>query len=285
MIASKPTWGLTLGQAFGAGAVFCIALGVATGVGLGGAELMGWPRTVGSLIQAALCTSITVAGVGLIARSTNTKAKWVGLHRDRIVRDLVAGFGVIAAAALLVLGPVAVLGGIRFDGIDPGPLFSYLGLTVVVATGLEAFPEEFAFRGMAFSSLRERLRPIVAATAATVLFVFAPGLSMVVTAVVTRILGVGHRPWYALAPDGQEPISYLVLLTLWSICLIQARQVTGSIWVGVGAHLLLLLINRTLLGSATGSGVQLSDPDLILIIPLYVVVAAIGFRLIRGRLG
>ncbi|WP_170225020.1 hypothetical protein [Nocardioides albertanoniae] len=78
-------------------------------------------------------------------------------------------------------------------------------------------------------------------------------------------------------------MSYVLLLVLWSICLIQARQVTGSIWVGVAAHLLLLIVNRTLLGSADGSGVEIAHPDLILIIPAYVVLATIVFGLLRGR--
>src|SRR5690606_10448774 len=120
----------------------------------------------------------------------------------------------------------------------------YLATTVVVATGLEAFPEELTFRGFAYSSLRSRLRPTLAATVATVVFVLAPGLSMVWTALVVRVLGTGSPPWYAIAPSGEEPVSYVMLLVLWSICLIQARQVTGSIWVGVAAHLLLLIVNR-----------------------------------------
>lgn len=263
--------------------IFSIALGVASGVGLGVAELLGWPRIAGSLTQAALCTLITLAGIGWLARFTSSAADWYGFRQTRIARDLGIGFGVVAAAAVVVIGPTAALGGISITGFDPGPLLVFVGTTVLVATGLEAFPEELTFRGMAYSSLRGRLRPVLAATAATVIFVLAPGLSTVWTALIRRALGAGEPPWYSLAPAGQDPISYLLLLVLWSVCLIQARQVTGSIWVGVAAHLLLLIINRSLLGSATGLGVQLSSPDLILIIPGYVVLATIGFGLLRGR--
>lgn len=282
-MTGRPSWQLTLGRALGAMIIFTVALGAASGIGLGVATLMGWPGTVGSLIQAALCALITLAGIGWIARATRSASDWYGFRRAAIGRDLGLGFGVVAAAAIVVIGPTAALGGLRFDGVDPGPLFLWLGSTVIVATGLEAFPEELAFRGMAYSSLRGRLRPFLAATVATVIFVLAPGLSMVWSALIMRALRAGEPPWYSIAPPGQDPISYLMLLVLWSICLIQARQVTGSIWVGVAAHLTLLIINRTLLGSATGSGVSLTQPDLILIIPGYVILATIGFAVLRSR--
>ncbi|GAB3743107.1 CPBP family glutamic-type intramembrane protease [Microlunatus parietis] len=279
----RPSWRLTLGRALAAMIIFCVALGVASGIGLGVATMMGWPWPAGPLLQAALCTVITLAGIGWLARVTRSAAEWYGFRRSKIIRDLGIGVGVIAAAALVVIGPTAVLGGIHFQGVDPAPLLAWLGVTVIVATGLETFPEELAFRGLAYSSLRGRLRPFLAATAATVIFVLAPGLATTITALVTRALGAGEPPWYSLAPAGQDTVSYLMLLVLWSCCLIQARQVTGSIWVGVGAHLLLLIINRTLLGSATGSGVELASPDLILIIPGYVILATVGFGLLRGR--
>lgn len=275
---------LTLGRALGSMIIFSIALGAASGIGLGTATLMHWSPSTGSLIQAALCTLITLAGIGWLARLTRSAADWYGLRRAGVGRDLAVGLGVIAAAAIVVIGPAAALGGVRFDRVDPGPLVLWLGTTIVVATGLEAFPEELAFRGMAYSSLHGRLRPFLAATVATVIFVLAPGLATFVTAVIMRLLGAGEPPWYSIAPPGQDTISYVMLLILWSICLIQARQVSGSIWVGVGAHLLLLIINRTLLGSADGSGISLAHPDLALIIPGYVILATIGFALLRGRL-
>ncbi|WP_152365950.1 CPBP family glutamic-type intramembrane protease [Microlunatus speluncae] len=282
-MTGRPSWKLTLGRALGAMIIFTVALGAASGIGLGVANLMGWPRTVASLIQAALCTVIALAGIGWLARITRSAAEWYGFRRTGIGRDLLLGFGVVAAAAVVVIGPTAALGGLRFDGVDPGPLLLWLGTTVIVATGLEAFPEELAFRGMAYSSLLGRLRPFLAAAVATVIFVLAPGLATFWTALIMRLLRAGEPPWYSLAPEGQDPITYLMLLTLWSICLIQARQVTGRIWVGVAAHLTLLIINRTLLGSATGSGVSLAQPDLMLIIPGYVILATIGFAVVRGR--
>lgn len=283
LMTGRPSWKLTFGRALGAMIIFSVALGVASGVGLGVASLMSWSRTVGSLIQAALCTVIAVAGIGWLARFTRSASEWYGFRRAGIGHDLGLGFGVVAAAAVVVVGPTAALGGLRFDGMDPGPLLLWLATTVIIATGLEAFPEELAFRGMAYSSLRGRLRPFLAATVATVIFVLAPGLATFWTALIMRLLRAGEPPWYSIAPVGQEPVSYLMLLTLWSICLIQARQVTGSIWVGVAAHLTLLIINRTLLGSATGSGVSLAHPDLMLIIPGYVILATIGFAALRSR--
>ncbi|MDR7312943.1 membrane protease YdiL (CAAX protease family) [Nocardioides luteus] len=280
---ARSTRRLTYGRALAAMLVFSLALGTASGLGLGLAERLGWPDPAGSVVQAALCTLITLVGIIWLARRTGSSAESYGFRRARIGRDLGIGFAVVAAAALMVVVPTAVLGGIRFSGIDPVPLLIYLATTVVVATGLEAFPEELAFRGFAYSSLRGRLQPTLAATVATVIFVLAPGLSMVWTALIARALGTGHPQWYAIAPPGEDPVSYVMLLVLWSICLLQARQVTDSIWVGVAAHLLLLVVNRTLLGSADGSGVELAHPDLTLIIPAYVVLATIAFGLLRGR--
>ncbi|WP_141778594.1 CPBP family intramembrane glutamic endopeptidase [Nocardioides albertanoniae] len=191
---------LTYGRALAAMVVFSLALGTASGIGLGLADLLGWPDPAGSLVQAALCTLITLAGITWLARRTGSPADSYGLSRKRVGRDLGIGFAVVAVAALVVIVPTAVLGGIRFSGVDPWPLLIYLATTVVVATGLEAFPEELAFRGFAYSSLRGRLRPALAATVATVIFVLAPGLSTVWTSLITRALGTGRPPWYSIAP-------------------------------------------------------------------------------------
>lgn len=261
--------------------VFAIALGTANGLSTTVSHAFGWPRLRTSLLQALLCSALTAAGIWWLARRFRIHPACFGVRRAGLVRDLLTGCAVALGSGVVVIGLSSALGLITVTSVRPAELAVFLLTTVVVATGLEAFPEELAFRGFAFSSLRTGWSTGMAAVGATVLFMLASGLSEVVSSTIEWGLADGTGPAYSAAPAGEDPVVYLVFLMVWSICLLSARLLTGSIWTGVAAHLMLLISNRLLLGRATGLEVELSHPDVVLIVPGYVLLAALGFALLR----
>lgn len=274
---------MALLRALAATLVFVVALGVANAVSLVAGERFGWPGLVRSLVQAVLCTVITLVGITGLGQASGVRPPWYGLRRAGAWRDVGSGFAVVAVAAGAVVAVAAVAGRVRVAEVDLGLLVLFLLSTAVVATGLEAFPEELAFRGMAYSSLRSRAAGWVAVAGSTLLFVLAPGASTVVSAALVRLMGSPLPIGVSLAPGGANPVDYLVFLVLWSLCLTAARLVTGSIWTAVGAHLLMLVVNRLLIGASDGLRVDLAGADQLVILPAYVLLAALGFVLLRRR--
>lgn len=268
--------------AVAAALAFSIALGTANGLQTVVQERLGWSETAARLLQAAGCTAITLAGVVLLARIHHRPLSWIGLRRRRVLIDLGTGLVVVATAAVVVLGPTLAAGGVRVQSVDPGALLVFLVLTVVVAAGHEAVPEELAFRGLAFSALRERASTLLAGLVMSVIFVLSSGVSNVVYSLIVRATGVGTPPWYTVAPPGEDPVVYVVFLLLWSCCLIAARLATGSLWTPMAAHLLLLILNRLVIGTGTGLTVQLADPSVALVLPAYLLVATLGFLGLRA---
>jgi membrane protease YdiL (CAAX protease family) len=95
-----------------------------------------------------------------------------------------------------------------------------------------------------------------------------------------------HKPW--LAPPGEDPVSYLVLLTVFGFTLIGARNATGSLWTSIGTHLTFLSVNRlTLYGEERDAGwsMHLETPDAVLLIPAYLLTATIAFRVTKRFTG
>jgi len=266
-----------LPAALAATAVFGVALGVANGAATLTEHSLGWDRPATSLVQAALCSGLTLAGICWLARQLSTSAMFFGLRRRGIGRDAGLGLLIVLASAGVVLGLAALAGLITVTAVRPAALAAFLLTTVVVATGFEAFPEELAFRGFVLTSLQDRCTLLASAVGATVLFVVAPGPSNLVSGLIVWVLADGPAPRYAVAPAGEDPVVYVV----WSICLLSARLVTGSIWTGVAAHLGMLVINRLVLSTTSGLEVRLSHPDVVLVLPAYVLLATLGFTLLR----
>ncbi|MFD0442402.1 hypothetical protein ACFQ10_07215 [Streptomyces indonesiensis] len=111
----------------------------------------------------------------------------------------------------------------------------------------------------------------------------------------------GHRPWpgprprvwlgrdpapIGIAPDGQHPADYLVLLTVFGLTLVAARTalVRAPLWAAVGTHLTFLTVNRIVLeGDRRGAGwhIEQTTPDAVLLVPAYLLVATAGFAVCR----
>jgi membrane protease YdiL (CAAX protease family) len=227
-------------------------------------------------VPAAVCALVAV----LLIRPLRRRRE---LGLVDALRGITTGVVVTGGSAIAVLGIGTLAGWISWGRFHPGDVLVFVVTNAVVAVLLEAFPEEITLRGHTWSALRSRYRGAIATAGTTFLFLLVPGFSSVVQLVVGRITGT-TVPRLALAPEGQDPVSYLFLLTVFGLTLIAARQATGSLWASIGTHLTFLTVNRlTVDGAARDSGwsADLASPDVLLLVPAYLLLAAIIYR-VRG---
>lgn len=248
-----------------------------------GAVAMAFALAVATLIpdnwlSALACTLIAVA---LIRPWRNPRRLGLTSNPSAAgpLRAFLIGAAVTTTSATLLFTLGTLAGWLTWGPMDPAQVARFLITNAAIALLLEAFPEELTLRGHTYGTLRTTTRPWLAAVTTTAFFLVTPALSSVIESALT--LGT-HKPW--LVPPGEDPISYLFLLTLFGFTLIAARNATGSLWTSIGTHLTFLTINRlTLYGETRNAGwsMHLESPDAVLLIPMYLLAATIAFRVIR----
>lgn len=246
--------------------------------------------TQGQLARALVCAAIAVALIVLLRKGVD-RLPMAGLGLTGLgksVRSFALGVAVTggSAAAMFALG--TALGWLRWSAADWPVLLRFLALNLVIAFLFEALPEELTMRGYVYRSLNAGLRRWTAALLTTVLFLIVPAAATVVQAVAAALLG--NRPVIpSIAPGGQDPVEYLVLLAFFGFALVVARIATGSLWTNIALHLTFLSANRiTVAGESYDSGLstQTTTPDALLLIPLYLLLSAaifVALARLRGR--
>ncbi|MFF0266723.1 type II CAAX prenyl endopeptidase Rce1 family protein [Kribbella sp. NPDC004536] len=250
-----------LRAAFGA-----VAMGVALGCAGAVSDLVG-----NRYVPAAVCALVAVLLIRPYRRRTE-------LGLVDALRGFVTGVVVTGGSAVLVLGAGTLAGWISWGRLHLGDLLVFLITNAVIATLLEAFPEEISLRGHTWTALRSRYRGAIAAIGTTLLFLVVPGLSSLVQLILRP-----SSTELSLVPAGQDPVTYPILLTLFGFTLIAARQATGSLWTSIGTHLTFLTVNRLTIDGATrdtGWSADLASPDVLLLIPGYLLLAAIAYRIL-----
>lgn len=281
------------GRAVAGAAVLALAIGVGSGAGAVLTEWLGLTGFGARLLPAVLCSAIAVPLVlALRVRWARRSLVGIGLTGVReSTRAFLLGVAVTMGAATVVLGISTAAGWVRWGPVDLAGLLVFLLGNGIVAVLLEALPEELALRGYAWTTLRERYRAVVATVGTTALFLVVPGVSLVVQAAVVTALGGTPFP-VGIAPSGEDPISYLVLLTAFGLTLVAARTATrsASLWTCIGTHLAFLTVNRIILAGQrleTGWSAEFTTPYAMLLIPAYLAVAALTYltiaRLRRRR--
>lgn len=282
-----PTAAGAMARAVAGGLIMAVALGVGNGLGPLLADVAGVGGPAARLIAAAL---VTVVAVPFVLRLSHPRA--VGFGRPGAsIRAFLTGVGVTAAGAVVVLGAGTAMGLLVWRQLDLDTLAGFLVTNAVIAFLLEALPEETTLRGYTWASLRGRFRSAPAVFGTTAVFLLVPGASMLVTAGIARLAGddAGH---IGIAPEGQHPVDYLILLTVFGLTLVAARTALAHapLWSAIGTHLTVLTVNRIMLQGEdrdTGVTVEQTSGDTVLLVPLYLVVVAIGFlvcrRVTRGR--
>ncbi|MGZ0149139.1 CPBP family glutamic-type intramembrane protease [Kribbella sp. WER1] len=251
---------------WGRAAFGAIAMAVALGAAGAVAELIG-----NRYVPAAVCALVAVLLIRPLRRRTE-----LGLVDG--LRGFGTGVAVTGGSAIVVLGLGTLAGWISWGSFHLGDVLVFVITNAVIATLLEAFPEEICLRGHTWTTLRSRYRAAVAAIGTTFLFLLVPGLSSVVQAILTA-----SPETVRLVPAGQEPASYLILLTVFGFTLIAARRATGSLWTSIGTHLTFLTVNRLSIDGAArdaGWSADLASPDVLLLIPGYLLLAAITYRIL-----
>ncbi|MER0477686.1 CPBP family glutamic-type intramembrane protease [Streptomyces sp. Edi2] len=249
--------GRAWGRAFLGGAVMACALGAGNALGEVFARALGADGLVRQLLPAALVSALAVPTVLGLRAARSARRCPLGLGPlSSAPLGFFRGLAVTVSCAAAVLGAGTALGWVRWSGLDPAALASFLVGNAVVAVLLEALPEEATLRGYAWASLRDRLGGVVSALGVTAVFLLVPAASTVVQAGVSRLVGVASAPM-GLTPEGQDPIAYLVLLSVFGLTLVAARTAPGPapLWAAIGTHVAFLSVNRVVFeGVQRGAG-------------------------------
>ncbi|GAA0940836.1 CPBP family glutamic-type intramembrane protease [Streptomyces rhizosphaericus] len=285
-VTPAPSTAVALVRALTGGLVMATALGGGTALGPAAADALGLTGFAARVLPGALVTALAVPLVLLLVRRERRSPAWLGFGgAGASLRALLTGAGVTAAAAAVVLGAGTAAGMLRWSRPEPATLAGFVLTNGVVAFLLEALPEETTLRGHAWAALRTRFGGTVSALGTTAVFLLVPGASTVAGAAASRLAGRDPAP-IGIAPDGQHPADYLVLLTVFGLTLVAARTalVRAPLWAAVGTHLTFLTVNRIVLeGDRRGAGwhIEQTTPDAVLLVPAYLLVATAGFAVCR----
>jgi hypothetical protein len=264
--------------------VMALALGAGPALGTPAADALGLTGFAAKLLPAVLVTAIAVPLILLLG--TRSLLGLTDLRSS--LKAFALGVAVTGGTAAAVFGAGTAAGWLRWSDLDPAALAAFLLTNGVVALLLEALPEELTLRGHAWGTLRERYGAVLSGVLTTALFLAVLPLSNVVGAAVTAALGGDPGP-IGLAPAGEDPVAYVVLLVCFGLMLVVARTATAgrSIWACVGAHLTFLSVNRVVLFGEdrdAGWSADLSSPDVVLLIPGYLLLAAAVFGVVGAVL-
>jgi hypothetical protein len=271
---------------FGA-ATMALALGAGPVLGDAAADALGLTGFPARLLPALLVTAIAVPLVAALRRRDGMTAAQLGLVGIRAgLAAVLLGVAVTGGAAVVAFGLGTAAGWLTWGAFDAAAFAGFLVTNAVIALLLEALPEELTMRGYAWRTLRNRYGGVRSALFTTALFLTVLPMSTVVAAAVSVLLRRTPPP-IGLAPAGEEPVAYVVLLVCFGFMLVAARTATvgAALWTNVAAHLTFLTVNRViLLGRERSAGwhADLVTPDAILLVPGYLLLATAAYILI-GR--
>lgn len=273
--------------------VAALAIGAATAIGTLAEARFGIGGMAWHALRALACSAVAVPLIVLLRRRLDRRTlAGLGLPDLRTgMRDFGLGALVTFGAAAAMLGLGHALGWLRFGAVSWPVLLTFVAGNAVIALFYEALPEELTLRGYAYRNLSAGLRRWTAALCTTLLFLAVPGLASVFAAGLATLVGAPAQAISA-TPAGQDPVAYLILLTVFGFALIVARVATGSLWTCIALHLSFLTINRiSFFGDPdhTGWSAQMTTPDALLLVPGYLLLTAAIFlllpRLQRRRAG
>ncbi|MGH3846835.1 MAG: CPBP family glutamic-type intramembrane protease [Pseudonocardiaceae bacterium] len=275
--------GAGLGRALLGASAMAVALGASTALGTAVTRQLDVTGTAAKLVPAVLCSAIAVAIVlTLRVRWDRRPLAGIGLTGPRTsIGAFLLGVTVTLGSATVVLAAATVVGWLHWTSVDGPRLLLFVLVSGVISLLFEALPEELTLRGYTWTSLRERHRAAIATVVTTALFLAVPAASTLVHAGISTALGGTPSP-IGIAPPGEDPLSYLILLLMFGLTLIAARTATASwsVWTCIGTHLTFLTVNRvTLFGQQRGAGwsAEPTTPDAILLIPAYLGVTTLAY--------
>ena len=267
-----------------------------TGIGLS----VSFARLVGSVvslgpggipfIQAAFVTALVVPTILWLRRRADKRPiAGLGLARQSL-RPVCIGLSVGLATGVAAWAPGFAAGWIRVDSFRPAEVLIFVALNIVLLFFYEAFPEELALRGYAWSTLFEgKWRLIVSTLIVTSLFSFS---SLLISAAQTvSAIAIGVEPsGIAIAPAGNDPIAYFLQLFLFGLALVAARRIPipGALAIAITFHIVQLMTNRVIFGGlgwmASGMVTTFIEPDAIILVLVHIILSGTVFLVIRKTL-
>jgi len=272
---------LALARGLAGSFVIVIALAAMVGIGIPLASGLGDGTFAARLIPAVIMGAVTLALLMLLLRLQRRPWRFAGVVGTA---KLLGGFGLgiatMTASAILMFGLFTALGTIDWGPVDVATLGLFILTNAVIALLLEAIPEEVVMRGYVQSSLGERFGRLLTIALTTGFFLLAPFSFVLGQSVVASFISGVWTP--TLTPNGEHVAEYYILLAVFGVTLSLARWATPSHSIGtsIGAHLAYLTIARIAVSKdsdVTGVTITLLGPDAILVVPLVIVVAAVGF--------
>lgn len=258
----------------------CFSLGVASAIGDTARVRFGLEGIAPQLLQAGACSALAVPLIVLLRRRVDgLSMEGLGLPKLRTgLRTFGLGILVTGGAATTTFALGAALDWVQLGAVSWSAAFSFLAVNTAIAFLYEALPEELTLRGYTYRSLNAALRRWTASLCTIALFLVMPVGASATQVAVARAIG-GPVQALTFAPRGEDPLAYLILLTVFGATLLIARITTGSLWTAIALHLTFLTVNRLVLAGqeVTGWSVVLATPDAILLIPAYLLLAAASF--------
>lgn len=270
--------------------VLCTGIGLSVSFArfIGAAVPLG-PASI-PLIQAAFVTALVVPTILWLRRKADKKPiAGLGLARQSL-KPIGIGLSVGLATGVAAWAPGFAAGWIRVENFRPAEVLIFVALNIVLLFFYEAFPEELALRGYAWTSLSEgKWRPIVATLIVTTLFSFS---SLIISAAQTiSALAIGVEPsGIAIAPAGNDPIAYFLQLFLFGLALVAARRIPipGALAVAITFHIVQLTTNRVIFGGLgwmdSGMVTTFVEPDAIVLVLVHIILGGTVFLVIRKTL-
>nr|WP_238355445.1 CPBP family glutamic-type intramembrane protease [Kribbella sandramycini] len=238
---------------------------------------LGSSITVSAAVDNKYLPAVVCALIAILLIRPFRRRKELGLVAP--LRGLLTGVLVTGGCAAVVFGAGTAAGWISWGRFDVRAVLLFLLTNTIIAVLLEALPEELSLRGHAWTALRSRHGGFVAALGTTGLFLLVPGIASAVQLILGGILDLDSQE-LSLAPPGEDPVAYFVLLTIFGFTLVAARAATGSLWASVGTHLTFLTVNRLSVQGAdrdAGWSASVVNQDVLLLIPAYLILAALVY--------
>ena len=233
--------------------IILLALGSAGFLGEQAQNRWDLSLSVRYVLQALIMSGIVLSGIGWM-RTRVDKGKPAGIGVGTVpsaLKFLGLGLGLFLGPFLLTLALTAVFGwaDISLNTVE-GFLQNFM-LGVLTVFLFEALPEELVFRGYIFSTLNVRFRKWKAALISIFSFVLLP---VVLVQIQRYILGME----VSVGRTDHIELSYLITMLLFASFIQYLRILTGSIWTGIGFHLVFVYINR-MIGTEDYNLIQLSN--------------------------
>jgi membrane protease YdiL (CAAX protease family) len=227
-----------IGRAIVAAVLIVLGLMIAAYAGLQSETHFGFGRSARYFLQGVIMSAFVVPAVWwLRSRVDGRSLAGLGFAIEwKSLRSFVAGIAILGVPVLLAttLGPLFGWAVVTVD--LSGTALQLVAISVFTALLFEAVPEELIFRGYIYKTLGAVHARWLAALLTVALFLTMPILSVPVQRLVLGTVQIG-------ASDHITG-GYVMTLSIFGAFLQYLRILTGTIWAGIGFHLVFLLANR-----------------------------------------